>query len=167
MRWHLLDALTEVVPGQHARGRARTAFPDELFADHFPSFPIVPGVLVIEAGAHLGGFLVMASVHAALGHMVFPVLSIIREAKLRRFVPPGTPLLLEATLDTLRPESALCHITASGLDGHRHATMQLIFAFEPGGGVPGGDRDRLRRFVDAELERLQSPWRPAATAAGD
>jgi hypothetical protein len=40
--------------------------------------------------------------------------------------------------------------------------MQLIFVFEPNGGVRGGDRDRIRSFLESELDRLGSPWRPTA-----
>src|SRR5690349_19524113 len=83
LRWQLLRAVDEVVPGERIVGRATTDFPPELYADHFPSFPVTPGVLLIELGAQLSGLLVQATVHERRGHWVFPVLALVRDAKFR------------------------------------------------------------------------------------
>ena len=49
MRWGLLDTIDSLVPGESARG-TRTWDPAlPLFEDHFPGFPVVPGVLLLES----------------------------------------------------------------------------------------------------------------------
>jgi 3-hydroxyacyl-[acyl-carrier-protein] dehydratase len=57
MQFQLLDEIVSFVPGKELRGRKRLTLAEEYLADHFPGFPIMPGVLqlhcLIEAGSWL------------------------------------------------------------------------------------------------------------------
>ena len=65
-----------------------------VFEGHFPGHPILPGVLMIEAMAQTGGWLVMAR----LGFRQMAFLASVKEAKMRRFLVPGQKIRVEATL---------------------------------------------------------------------
>ena len=65
-----------------------------IFEGHFPSYPLMPGVLLIEAMAQTSGWLVVALNRFAR----MPFLAAVKEAKLRTFVTPGQKLTIAAHL---------------------------------------------------------------------
>jgi 3-hydroxyacyl-[acyl-carrier-protein] dehydratase len=65
-----------------------------IFEGHFPGYPLMPGVLLIEAMAQTAGWLVVAVNRFAR----MPFLASVKEAKLRTFVRPGQSLLITAHL---------------------------------------------------------------------
>ncbi len=76
--------------------RADCVVPDAspVFEGHFPGYPLLPGVLMIETMAQTGGWLVLA----VLRFQRMPFLAQVKEAKLRAFVVPGQTLQAEARL---------------------------------------------------------------------
>ena len=98
-RWPfvMVDRVTEVVPGELIRGHKSVSFNEPWFLGHFPRNPIMPGVLVIEALAQIGGILAYASEPFDEAKSLLYFLGI-DKAKFRRPVVPGDRLDLEVTV---------------------------------------------------------------------
>lgn len=93
--FQMVDRIVELDPGRKIV-RADCLVPEQspVFEGHFPGHPILPGVLMIETMAQTGGWLILAGLR--FSHMAF--LAQVKEAKMRGFVAPGTPLQAEAEL---------------------------------------------------------------------
>ena len=93
----LVDRVTEIVAGESIRGHKCVAFNEPWFQGHFPARPIMPGVLILESLAQIGGLLAYASepFDAASSLMYFLGID---KAKFRRPVTPGDRLDLHVTI---------------------------------------------------------------------
>jgi 3-hydroxyacyl-[acyl-carrier-protein] dehydratase len=98
MRLEYFQMVDRIIALDVAGGRIATAcqVPDQspVFEGHFPGYPILPGVLMIETMAQTGGWLILAT----LGCAKMPFLMQVEKAKMRAFVAPGQALEVEATL---------------------------------------------------------------------
>ncbi len=73
---------------------------EPFFAGHFPDFPVMPGVLIIEAMAQVAGVLVLRRLEDRDKKLVF--LASIEQAKFRKPVVPGDQLRIEMVVDKLK-----------------------------------------------------------------
>ena len=132
MRWLFLDRILELQSGEKAVGLKVPAMSEDYFLDHFPTFPVVPGVIIIEALAQLSGKLIEVSLWDTRKLWTWPILSMVQRAKFRHFVKPGQPIQLESKVISIRPESALMDVRAL-VNGKRVCTAEQLFVFNPAG----------------------------------
>jgi len=170
MRWKLIDSITEITPHERAQGTIQLDEDLPLFADHFPGFPVIPGVLLVEMLAQLAGKLLEVSVFLERGVWIFPILSIVREAKFRSFIHPRHEVTLEVKLKALREESGVVRGVVYA-EGKRKGNVELIFAFDPKGLPDLVEGMTLEQFERREMIRLGYPMeqveREALSADGE
>lgn len=77
---------------------------EPFFTGHFPSHPVMPGVLIIEAMAQVAGVMVLRRIPDHKRKLV--LLASVEEAKFRRPVRPGDQLRIEMTLTRFKPSTA-------------------------------------------------------------
>lgn len=86
-----VERLTDIVPGESAVGHKAVSYNEPHFQGHFPSFSVMPGVLIIEAMAQAAGALVVHTLGAA-GDRSLVYFMAIDKARFRRPVTPGDML---------------------------------------------------------------------------
>lgn len=97
----LIDRVLELEPDQRVVGIKNVTVNEPFFQGHFPQQPIMPGVLILEAMAQIGGVLAIKSAPTVNKPMVY--LTGIDEAKFRKPVVPGDQLRFEIEVLRRRP----------------------------------------------------------------
>ena len=95
----LIDRILELDPGKSARGLKNVSINEPFFAGHFPGHPIMPGVLIIEAMAQVGGVLAFKSAGVANKAVYFMGID---NARFRKPVVPGDTVEFVLTVTKCR-----------------------------------------------------------------
>jgi 3-hydroxyacyl-[acyl-carrier-protein] dehydratase len=119
----LVDEIVEIVPGASARGRWCLTGDESFFVGHFPGRPTLPGVLMLESLAQVGGCAVLADERYA-GKL--PLFGGIDSARFRRQVVPGETLDLVVEMGRLSARAGKGHGVAS-VDGKVACEADLLF----------------------------------------
>ena len=96
----LVDRILELEEGKRVVGIKNVTINEPFFQGHFPGHPIMPGVLIVEAMAQVGGMLMMGSITEPESKVVY--FTSLDNVKFRRPVKPGDQLVFELTVGQIR-----------------------------------------------------------------
>ena len=124
----LVDRVVELEPHQRIKAIKNVTINEPFFQGHFPGHPVMPGVLVLEALAQVGGLLTQLSLDAAAvpGEKLFYLVKI-DNARFSRMVVPGDQLEMEVVLKRTIRNMALYQCVAR-VDGKDVASAEILCA---------------------------------------
>lgn len=120
----LVDRVIEVVPGQRAVAIKNVTANEPQFTGHFPGRPVMPGVLIVEALAQVGGIvlLMLEQYHGKLA-----LFAGIDGVRFRRMVQPGDRLVMTAELIKIRGNVGRVRVEAK-VDDQLATEGELMFS---------------------------------------
>lgn len=155
MRFRHIDTITKLEPGKHIETTRHLTSAERYLEDHFPRFPIMPGVLMLETMYQAAYWLVRKSEDFA--HSVV-VLKEARNVKFSGFVKPDQDLVV--TADIKKQNGTVTTLMCRGtVDGETVVSGRLIVeAYQLTDRHPdrGGNQDYMNRFVRQQFERVSS-----------
>jgi 3-hydroxyacyl-[acyl-carrier-protein] dehydratase len=126
MRFLLVDRIVSLAPGQSIVATRAIPAAEDYFQDHFPGFPVVPGVLLTEMMAQAAGKCLDAERRPRGKAMLARILS----ASFRQWVRPGDQVQLHAAISANDERFATADCRAE-VNGHPVAQAKLFFSFLP------------------------------------
>ena len=103
MKFVLIDKITEFEAGKSLKAVKSVSLAEEYLADHFPDFPVLPGVMMIEALTQAAAMLVHGT--NDFSHSMV-VLKEVKNAKYKSFVKPGNSLDISITAKSIDTDSS-------------------------------------------------------------
>jgi 3-hydroxyacyl-[acyl-carrier-protein] dehydratase len=145
--FHLIDRITDLDIGAKTIAvEAQVPVKNTIFEGHFPGYPLMPGVLLIEAMAQTSGWLLIA----LMKFERMPFLGAVKEAKMRGFVTPGALLKIDAGIVHEGSGFAITSAKIS-VGGELKCNATITFRHVP---FPNPD---LRGYMDAMAKRIGFP----------
>jgi 3-hydroxyacyl-[acyl-carrier-protein] dehydratase len=122
----LVDRVVSLDPGEAIRAVKAVSFNEPFFQGHFPSRPVMPGVLIIEALAQTGGLITQIGYGSEAANKLFYMVKV-ENTKFSRTVVPGDRLDMEVVVKRRIRNMALYHGIAR-VDGQQAACSEILCA---------------------------------------
>ena len=119
----LVDKILEIEAGHRIVGAKNVTSTEEFFLGHFPGYPIMPGVLILESMAQIAGVLILVTRNTP-GALSF--FATVEKARFKKPVRPGDTVVTEAILDVLRGPVAKATVTGR-VDGEVVVEAEFTF----------------------------------------
>ena len=119
----LIDRITGLEPGKVVHAIKNVSINEPFFQGHFPGQPVMPGVLILEAMAQAGGFLVLNSIENPEDKLMY--FTGINHSRFKRTVTPGDQVVFEVKLDKFRLGTCKIHGIAT-VDGVQVAEGEIL-----------------------------------------
>lgn len=119
----LVDEVTELEPGKRGVGKFTLTGEEFFLKGHYPGMPIMPGVLIIESMAQLGG-VVCLSLPEFKGKT--PIFGGIKNARFKRKIEPGDTLEIEIVIDRIIKNAGIGKCKAT-VDGELACSAEITF----------------------------------------
>lgn len=157
MKFVLVDRISELESGQRIVAHKALSLAEEYLADHFPTFPVLPGVLMLEALVQSSAWIVREALDFA------PSLVLLKQARnvtYKSFVAPGQVLTIESTCKELTPTES-SFVAGGTVDGREIVKARLTLRH-----LSLADSEPGRRDVDEQLRtRMRELFRLVWTGA--
>ena len=121
----LVDRIIDYVPGEKAVGIKNVTFNEPFFPGHIPDFPLMPGVLMVEAMAQVGG-IILVQLPGMNGK--FFAFAGIDKVRFRRPVVPGDRLIMTLELLSLKQNRIAKMQGKAEVDGELAVKGEMIFS---------------------------------------